>query len=163
MFELRPSLDEEGMLRMGGRLSQATLHPHVKHPAILLKTSHILDLLIKHFHERVHQGRGMIVNELRANGLWILGSHIYTCVKCGKNRRNLKVNDTVLLQDDQAPRNDWKLARITDVYPGSDDRVRKVRLLASDTTFGKGKSTTKIVFLERPVHKLVILLEADPV
>ncbi|KAK0147265.1 hypothetical protein N1851_013317 [Merluccius polli] len=425
MYKLCPFLDEEGTLRVGGRLSQATLHPHVKHPAILPRNSHISDLLIKHFHERVHhQGRGMTVNELRASGLWILGcssavsSHIFKCVKCRKyrrstevqkmgnlpedrmeatppftytgidcfgpihikdgrkdikkygllltclcsraihiemlddmttdafinalrafiairgnvrqirsdqgtnfigarrelaelmngmdevrvkvlgceflmnppaashmggiwerqirtvrsvltaildrsaqrldssslrtflyevmaiinsrpltvehlndpsspepltpnhiltmkstiilpppgkfvkedlylqkrwrrvqylanefwirwkkeyllnlqarhkwqkNKRNLKVNDIVLLQDDQVPRNEWKLARITEVYPGSDDRVRKVRLLVSDTTFEKGKSTTRTVFLDRPVHKLVTLLEADQV
>lgn len=38
-----------------------------------------------------------------------------------KNRRNMKVNDIVLLQEDMAPRNEWKLARITEVYSGSDD------------------------------------------
>ena len=82
--------------------------------------------------------------------------------KWQKNRRNQKVNDIVLLLNDQAPRNEWKLARITEGYPGSDDRVRKIRLLVSDTTLNeKGKSTTKTVFLERPVHKLVTLLEAD--
>nr|XP_055049264.1 uncharacterized protein LOC129434357 [Misgurnus anguillicaudatus] len=424
LFKLSPILDEEGILRVGGRLSQASLHPNVKHPAILPRNSHISSLLIKHFHEKVqHQGRGMTVNELRANGWWILGcssavsSHIFKCVKCRKyrrrpeeqkmgnlpqdrmettppftytgidcfgpihvkegrkdvkrygllltclcsraihiemlddmttdafinslrafiairgnvrqlrsdqgtnfigarrefaelmkemdeervkalgceflmnppaashmggvwerqirtirsvltaildqsaqrldssslrtflyevmaivnsrpltaellndpsapepltpnhiltmkstiilpppgqfvredlylrkrwrrvqyladefwirwkkeyllslqqrqkwqkNRRNLKVNDLVLLQDDHAPRNEWKLARITEVYPGSDDRVRKVKLLVSDTSFdNKGKSTTNTVFLERPVHKLVTLLEAE--
>ncbi|KAL6465838.1 hypothetical protein MHYP_G00259710, partial [Metynnis hypsauchen] len=424
LYKLSPFLDEDGILRVGGRLSQASLHPHVKHPAILPKGDHISSLLVKHFHERVyHQGRGMTVNELRANGWWILGcssvvsSHIFKCVKCRKyrrrtedqrmgnlpedrmettppftytgidcfgpihvkegrrnvkrygllltclcsrgihiemlddmtsdafinalrafiairgnvrqlrsdqgtnfigarrefaelmqgmgeekvkalgceflmnppaashmggvwerqirtirsvltaildqsaqrldssslrtflyevmtiinsrpltaellndpsapepltpnhiltmkstvilpppgqfiredlylqkrwrrvqylanefwirwkkeyllslqsrqkwqkNRRNLKVNDIVLLQDDHAPRNEWKLARIVEVYPGSDDRVRKVRLMVSDTTFdGKGKVTMKTLLLERPVHKLVTLLETD--
>lgn len=74
----------------------------------------------------------------------------------------MKVNDIVLLQDDLAPRNEWKLARITEVYPGSDDRVRKLRLLVSDTAFDKkGKLTTKTVLLERPIHKVDTLLEAD--
>lgn len=74
----------------------------------------------------------------------------------------MKVNDIVLLQDDLAPRNEWKLARITEVYPGSDDRVRKLRLLVSDTTFDKkGKTTTETVLLERPIHKVVTVLEAD--
>lgn len=77
-------------------------------------------------------------------------------------KRNLKVNDIVLLQDDLVPRNEWKLAKVTEVYPGSDSRVRKLRLLVSNTTFDKkGKSTTKTVFLERPIHKVVTLLEAD--
>lgn len=422
--KLSPVVDEDEVLRVGGRLSQAALHPHIKHPAILPKNSHISALLIKHFHEKVHhQGRGLTLNELRANGWWILGSssvvssHIFKCVKCRKyrrcteeqkmgnlpqdrmettppftytgidcfgpiyvkdgrkevkrygllftclcsraihievlddmttdafinalrafiairgnvrqlrsdqgtnfigarreftelmkgmegervkalgceflmnppaashmggvwerqirtirsvltaildesaqrldssslrtflyevmavvnsrpltvehlndpsapepltpnhiltmkstiilpppgqfvkedlylqkrwrkvqylanefwirwkkeyllslqprqkwqkNRRNMKVNDIVLLQDEQAPRNEWKLAKIAEVYPESDDRVRKVRLLVSDTTFdGKGKPTTKTVFLDRPIHKLVTLIEAD--
>lgn len=41
LYKLNPLLDEEGVLRVGGRLSHATLHPHVKHPAILPKDSHI--------------------------------------------------------------------------------------------------------------------------
>lgn len=81
--------------------------------------------------------------------------------KWHKNRRNVKINDIVLLQDDLASRNKWKLARIIEVYPGSDGKVRKLRLLVSDTTFDKkGKPTTNTVFLERPVQK-VTLLETD--
>lgn len=94
LYKLSPFLDEEGILRVGGRLSQAVLHPHVKHPAILPKDSHISTLLIRHFHSKVqHQGRGMTMNELRANGWWILGSsravssYIFKCVKCRKYRR----------------------------------------------------------------------------
>ncbi len=80
--------------------------------------------------------------------------------KWHKNRRNLKVNDIVLLQNDLAPRNEWKLARVIEVYPGSDGRVRKLKLMVSDTTFDKVKPITKTVFLERPIHKVVVLLEA---
>ncbi len=79
---------------MGGRLTQAELHPHVKHPAILPKVHHVSRLLIKHFHEKVqHQGRGMTLNEIRSNGIWILGcssevsSLIYKCIKCRKLRK----------------------------------------------------------------------------
>lgn len=94
LFRLNPYLDHKGILRVGGRLEQATLHSHIKHPAILPKTSHITRLLIDHYHHQVqHQGRGMTINELRANGIWILGcsqavsSFIYNCVKCRKYRR----------------------------------------------------------------------------
>lgn len=74
LHKLNPFIDKEDVFRVGGRLSLATLHPHVKHPAILPKNSHISALLVKHFHERIyHQGRGMTLNELRANGFWILG------------------------------------------------------------------------------------------
>lgn len=80
--------------------------------------------------------------------------------KWHKNQRNLKVNDNVLVQDDLAPFNEWKLARVIEVYPGSDGRVRKLKLMASDTTVDKFKPITKTV-LERPIHKIVVLLEAD--
>lgn len=41
---------------------------------ILPRKSHITNLLIRHFHERIqHQGRGMTTNEIRANGYWIIG------------------------------------------------------------------------------------------
>lgn len=424
LYKLSPFLDEKGILRVGGRLGQAVLHPHVKHPAILPKDSHISTLLIRHFHTKVqHQGRGMTMNELRANGWWILGSsravssYIFKCVRCRKyrrktehqsmgdlpvertestppftyvgmdcfgpiyvkdgrkelkrygliltclcsraihievvddlstdaflnalrafiairgnvrqlrcdrgtnfigaqreladlmkemnqekvkalgceflmippsashmggiwerqirtirsvlsaildqsakrldstslrtllyevmaivnsrplsiehlsdptgpepltpnhiltmkstivqpppgefmkedlylqkrwrrvqylanefwirwrkeyllnlqprqkwnvHRRNLKINDVVLLQDDMAPRNEWKLAKVTDVYPGTDNKVRKVRLLVSERTYDKhSKLVTKTVSLERPIHKVIVLLEAD--
>lgn len=81
--------------RVGGRVPRSSLHPHIKHPAILPKKSHVSSLLIKHFHEKVqHQGRGMTVNELRSNGIWITGgssavvSHIYKCITCRRYRRN---------------------------------------------------------------------------
>nr|XP_021329350.1 uncharacterized protein LOC110439121 [Danio rerio] len=94
LYRLNPFLDHKGILRVGGRLEHATLHPNVKHPFILPKTSHITKLLIDHYHQKVkHQGRGMTTNELRSNGIWILGcsqavsSFIYNCVKCRKFRR----------------------------------------------------------------------------
>lgn len=92
--QLNAFLDKSDVLRVGGRLSQSALHHDVKHPAILRKDSHVSALLVKHHHEHVHhQGRGMTINELRANGLWILGcgnvvsKHIYRCVKCRRYRK----------------------------------------------------------------------------
>ncbi len=94
LHPLNPFLDEHGILRVGGRLTHAELHPHVRNPAILPKDSQISTLLIKHYHEQVcHQGRGMTMNELLSNGIWILGcskavsSYIYKCAKCRKFRR----------------------------------------------------------------------------
>lgn len=95
LHKLSPFLDDQGVLRVGGRLTHAPLHPHVKHPAVLPRHSHVSQLLIKHYHEKVHhQGRGMTMNEIRSNGLWIVGcsgavsSHIYKCTTCRKHRRS---------------------------------------------------------------------------
>ena len=82
--------------------------------------------------------------------------------KWNKDRRNARVNDIVLLQDDGAPRNQWKLAKVIEVFQGADGRVRKLKLLLSDTTLdSKGTRTTKPVYLERSIHKTVLLLEAE--
>lgn len=81
--------------------------------------------------------------------------------KWNKNRRNAKINDIVLLQEDCLPRNQWKLAKVVEVTPGADGRVRKVKLLIGDSTRdNKGKHTTKTI-LERPIHKTILLLEAE--
>ncbi len=106
--QLNAFLDKEGVLRVGGRLSQSSLHHDIKHPAILPKKSHLSDLIVKHYHERVyHQGRGMTMNELRANGIWILGcgsvvsSHIYKCVKCRRYRRTTEVQKMADLPEER--------------------------------------------------------------
>lgn len=95
LHKLNPFIDKCDVLRVGGRLARSSLHPHVKHPAILPKTSHVSSLIIKHYHQKVHhQGRGITVNEIRANGIWITGcssavaSHIYKCMMCRKYRRS---------------------------------------------------------------------------
>lgn len=95
LHKLSPFVDEYGVLRVGGRLTRSGLHPHVKHPAIVPKASHLSYLLIKHYHEKVHhQGRGITVNELRSSGIWVIGcssavaSHIFKCTTCRKYRRN---------------------------------------------------------------------------
>ncbi len=94
LYKLNPFINDQDILWVGGRLTQAELHPHVKHLAILPKVHHVSRLLIKHFHEKVqHQDRGMTLNEIRSNGIWILAccsevsSLIYKYVKCRKLRR----------------------------------------------------------------------------
>lgn len=94
LYRLNPFLDSQGILRVGGRLDRAALHPSIKHPVILPRDSHVSKLLIQHYHQRVqHQGRGLTLNEMRSNGIWVLGgsqavsSYIYKCVKCRKFRR----------------------------------------------------------------------------
>ena len=68
-------------------------------------------------------------------------------------QRDSRVGDIVLLQDDDLPRNQWPLARVTKVFPSKDGRIRKVQLLP--TREGRRK------ILERPIHKTIILLAQD--
>lgn len=51
---------------------------------------------------------------------------------------------------------------VTEVFPGKDGRVRKLKLLISDPTLdAKGKRISKPAYLERPIQKTVTLVEAD--
>lgn len=92
---------------------QAALHPHVRHSVILPKGHHVSHLLVKHYHEKVcHQGRGMTINEICANGFWILGdssevsSLIFKCVNCSKfqkSNQEQKMADLLLERMETTP------------------------------------------------------------
>ncbi|WAR31835.1 hypothetical protein MAR_034377, partial [Mya arenaria] len=46
----------------------------IRHPLVLPRHGHITNIIVRHYHERVkHQGRGITMNEILANGFWILG------------------------------------------------------------------------------------------
>ncbi len=89
LFRLDPFIDEEGLIRVGGRINRADVPFHIKHPVILPRKGHITLLIIRHYHERInHQGRGFTLNEIRENGIWIVNStsavasYIAECVTC---------------------------------------------------------------------------------
>ena len=73
-------------------------------------------------------------------------------------KRNLQVGDVVILAEEDTPRNSWKLARVEIVYPGPDELVRKVQLRLADTNMNcKGERTKPASYIDRPIHKLVLL------
>ena len=93
LLKLDPFVDEQGLIRVGGRLENSTLPFEVKQPIVLPRSSQVTNLIIDHFHKKVtHQGKGMTMNKIRSNGLWILGlnatvaSYIYKCVQCRRQR-----------------------------------------------------------------------------
>ena len=98
--------------------------------------------------------------QLLANNFWSRWKKEYLLnfqhrQKWVKERRNDKVDDIVLLKDELTPRNQWRLAKIIEVYPGKDERVRKLKLLIGDSTLdGMGRRTSKPVHLERPIHNI---------
>lgn len=70
------------------------------------------------------------------------------CHKWLLNKRNLAVNDLVLVVDKTVPRSRWLLGRVTKVFPGEDS--------CGHTTEVKTKDSS----LTRPVAKLCLLEEA---
>ena len=76
LYRLHPFIDEDGVLRVGGRIRNASISYDVKHPVILPSQGHVTMLLVRHHHERIsHQGRGITLNDLRSHGYWIIGGN----------------------------------------------------------------------------------------
>ena len=83
---------QEGLLCVGGRLSRADdLSEETKHPVILPRKCHIMNLIIQQLHECLaHAGRGHTLAKLREK-YWITAANaavrhlISNCVTCHHN------------------------------------------------------------------------------
>ena len=86
LYQLDPFVDDDGILRVSGRLRRASLSDDMKFPIILPRNNHVTTLIVRYFHERTT----MTLNEVRLNGFWIISgslvvsSIISSCVKCKK-------------------------------------------------------------------------------
>ena len=67
---------------------------------------------------------------------------------------NLRVGDIVLVEDSDALRGEWKMARVVEAKTSEDGKVRRVRL------FYKSKSGAAQE-IERAVQKLILLVPTD--
>lgn len=92
LHQLDPFL-QDGIMRVGGRLRRASAPLELRHPAILPKDCAVTRLILAHFHEKTqHQGRGQTLNEVRANGYWVIGGskavaqYVRQCVPCRRSR-----------------------------------------------------------------------------
>ncbi|XP_053381691.1 uncharacterized protein LOC123540987 [Mercenaria mercenaria] len=75
-----------------------------------------------------------------------------------KPEQNLSVGDVVLVKDDNVPRCQWSLGRVSQAEPDQDGLVRKVTVAVGDSSLGKdGRRNKPLTLLERPIHKLVLL------
>ena len=73
-------------------------------------------------------------------------------------KTDVRHGDIVIVKDDNLPRNKWTLAMVEDTFPSADGRVRKVKLrVATQQLDGSGRRIGKLSFIERPIHKLVLL------
>ena len=80
------ALFHDGIIRVGGRLKEASSFLEEKHPIILPKRGHITN---RYFHEKTqHPSRGMTLNMIRSKGYYIIrgskavGNLIHKCVIC---------------------------------------------------------------------------------
>ena len=91
-------IDEQGVIRVGGRLKLSHLGYASKHPAILPRHSRLSDLVIDHAHRlTLDGGTQLTLAHIRYN-YWIIGgratvkSHILRCVVCTRQRGSVSIN-----------------------------------------------------------------------
>ncbi|XP_015748349.1 PREDICTED: uncharacterized protein LOC107328140 [Acropora digitifera] len=108
LYRLDPFLDENGVLRVGGRIRNAPVSYEIKHPVILPSKSQVTILLVRYQNERISpQGRGMTLNDLRSHGYWLIGGSscvnrcISKCVICRKLRGALQQQKRANLPTDR--------------------------------------------------------------
>ena len=76
LIKLSPRIDDNGIIRMEGRLQYADSLPHdVKHPIILPRGHHVTKLIVKHYHERAnHMGGVNFILAQLAQRFWIIAA-----------------------------------------------------------------------------------------
>ncbi|GFW72420.1 integrase catalytic domain-containing protein [Trichonephila clavipes] len=92
ILSLKPFLDKDGLLRVGGRLKFSNLSDSQKHQLILPNTHHLTDLIINHFHKiSLHSGTQTTLFLIRQY-YWIPSGQnrvrrvINRCLTCFKTR-----------------------------------------------------------------------------
>ena len=68
--------------------------------------------------------------------------------KWNAEKRNVRIDDVVIVQDPNAVRGKWTIGRVINVYPGKDGRVRNVKLKTPTTEY------------QRPITKIVVIYPA---
>ncbi|XP_067940199.1 uncharacterized protein [Watersipora subatra] len=94
LIKLNPKIDDEGIVRVGGRASASTLSYQQKYPTIVPKNSYLAYLLTAHFHERIsHLGRRSTLAAIMDAGIWMVNGTgvvkrvLNQCVGCAKKRK----------------------------------------------------------------------------
>ncbi|XP_076661131.1 uncharacterized protein LOC143365016 [Halictus rubicundus] len=88
LLSLNPFIDEQGILRVGGRLQYSDLEYNTKHPILLPKSHHITDLIIRDIHIRnCYSGLTSTLYNVRQKYWPIDGKNttrkiIRNCIKC---------------------------------------------------------------------------------
>ena len=91
--ELKPFINGDGLVCVGGRLQKSSLNLEYKHPIIPPKSSCISLLIVRDCLERVaHGGIRATLQKIRNSSVWIINCNglvqriIYNCVKCRNMR-----------------------------------------------------------------------------
>lgn len=95
ILSLTPFTDEEGILRVGGRLQESNLSFESKHPIILPKGNHLTKLIIKEKHLEAHHAGTNLLLSLMRERYWPIDAKnsikkiIEDCVTCCRYKSNI--------------------------------------------------------------------------
>ncbi|XP_055604085.1 uncharacterized protein LOC129752324 [Uranotaenia lowii] len=92
---LNPTLGSDGIIRVGGRLSNAEIPAQSRHPIVLLATHPLATLLAKYYHRTLlHAGPQLLLATIRQK-FWIVGGRnlvrrvYHQCQTCFRNKPTL--------------------------------------------------------------------------
>ena len=107
VYSLEANIGEDGLLRVGGRLTHAPVSYNTKHPVILPRDDHVTRLIVRHVHEVArHAGREHIL-ALTRERYWILRARpvirqvLQRCVTCKRLQGSLETQKMADLPDDR--------------------------------------------------------------
>ena len=90
-----------------------------------------------------HQGNNWPPIVTLGSRLWL--PDLNPTTKWHKEKRNLKLGDIVIVMSPDSPRAHWPLAKVMQVFPGKDGKVRVAQIRMGQK------------LLKRPVNKLCLL------
>ena len=97
ILKLDPFLDRDSILKVGERIGKCDISDEIQHPTLLPKSCKTTELIIRWFHDKVaHAGRGIIINQIRSSGFWVIScnslvrSMIGKCVRCKQLKGQLQ-------------------------------------------------------------------------
>ena len=95
--QMSPFLDDEGLMRVGGRVDKAPVDYSTRHPVILPSKDDVTRLIVTYSHAKVlHSGQERTLTEVRKS-YWILKARstvrriLFRCTVCKRRRANPQV------------------------------------------------------------------------
>lgn len=92
LTSLSPFIDNDGLLRVGGRLGRSFLPSNAKHPLLLPKMHSVVDLLITHYHITYLHAGPQLTQAALTQKYWIrcarsrIRSIIHRCLTCFRHK-----------------------------------------------------------------------------
>lgn len=93
---LHPFMDEEKLMRVGGRLKDAEMPYDMKHPVIVPSNSRLSELIIERAHNKTLHGSIQIMMQYIRNHVWIpklrnnLRAYLHKCVVCVRHNKRFE-------------------------------------------------------------------------